>query len=207
VRHVTCAPLLDPTLFTLFTHSLHLVLFISPTACSNASTSLTGWRVSRHLFRAAWPSSLFRSVCSIRPFSLNSLCSLFTIARSSCQRRSEHYQRLFSLPNEEVLEYQEEGTVFDPSLKEHVEGTIFCLFVLFCLLFVVVLFCLFVILCLFFSFCLFALFCLLFVFSLLFIFDLMFFDPWLKEHVEGTMPRTLLFLRLVLTSLDLRPTV
>lgn len=36
---------------------------------------------------------------------------------------SERYQRLFQLPNDELLELEEEGTVFDPSLKEHVEGT------------------------------------------------------------------------------------
>ena len=42
-----------------------------------------------------------------------------------CKFRSEHYQRLFSLPTEEVLEYEESGTVFDPSLKEHVEGTLY----------------------------------------------------------------------------------
>eukprot|EP00036_Acanthoecidae_sp_10tr_P002775 CAMPEP_0182942334 /NCGR_PEP_ID=MMETSP0105_2-20130417/50496_1 /TAXON_ID=81532 ORGANISM="Acanthoeca-like sp., Strain 10tr" /NCGR_SAMPLE_ID=MMETSP0105_2 /ASSEMBLY_ACC=CAM_ASM_000205 /LENGTH=1191 /DNA_ID=CAMNT_0025082049 /DNA_START=232 /DNA_END=3808 /DNA_ORIENTATION=- len=39
--------------------------------------------------------------------------------------RSETYQRLFQLPGDEALEFEEPGTVFDPSLKEHVEGTVY----------------------------------------------------------------------------------
>lgn len=41
------------------------------------------------------------------------------------EAKSEHYQRLFQLPGDELLELEESGTIFDPSLKEHIEGTLY----------------------------------------------------------------------------------